>query len=217
MQLSARSGGASTTNVLLAAPSSDGRVLLTASTTNFDFVPGSATFGNDLIVYTNNSTSTATPYMRSDGNFLVIESRSTANGGTIYLGNDNNTNINLGFAGGTTTINTALTLAGLATCTLQVNGAGAVGCVSDSAAKRDIKAWSPGLETVMKLRPVSYKWADGDQATAIGFIAQDVQQVIPEAVRRQEWGGMLTLDDRAILAALVNAVKELRDEQRQRR
>ncbi|MGE0363078.1 MAG: tail fiber domain-containing protein, partial [Vicinamibacterales bacterium] len=50
----------------------------------------------------------------------------------------------------------------------------------------------------------------GDSDRHIGFIAQDVEDVIPDAVRRQRWGGdLLTLDDRAILAALVNAVQEL--------
>ena len=43
-----------------------------------------------------------------------------------------------------------------------------------------------------------------------GFIAQDVQRVIPEAVGVMNDGtGHLTLSDRAIIAALVNATQEL--------
>lgn len=191
----------------------------TADNINFDAGNHVSLGSNDLRIFTNNGSTTTQPYMRSDGNYLVIESRSTANGGTIYLGNDNNTNVNLTSGGGRTTlnratVNTSLILAGLATCTLQVDGGGNVGCVSDSAAKTDIKSWTPGLDAIAKLRPVSYRWREGgDQKPAIGFIAQEVGDVIPEAVRRQEWGGMLTLDDRAILAALVNAVQELRKRQ----
>lgn len=86
--------------------------------------------------------------------------------------------------------------------------------------------WAPGLAVVNALRPVSFQWKTKDVETdppglaaasspnkgrAIGFLAQDVQKLIPEAVRQQDgWGsGGLTLDDRAIIAALVNAVQEL--------
>lgn len=171
----------------------------------------SVSFGNDLVLFTNNSTTSASPYMRSNGNYLAMESRSNANGGFITLNDLQAGDVILTQGGGTTRIYTGLVLNGLASCTLQVNGAGSVGCVSDAAAKRDIQLWRSGLDTVNKLKPVSYKWAEGaDTSRHIGFIAQDVDRVIPEAVTRQEWGGgMLTLDDRAILAALVNAVQEL--------
>lgn len=225
--------GSGTVSIGLSAlhnPSSGGTsksasaTLLTSSTSSIFTITAEAVnvtstntwdFSTDLRIYGNNGTTTGQPYIRSDGNYLVIEARSTANGGTIYLANDNSTHVNLTGGGGTTTINraainTSLVLAGLASCTLQVDGAGSVGCVSDAAAKTDIKSWSPGLDAITKLRPVSYKWRAGDTDTHIGFIAQEVDSVIPDAVRAQSWGsGLLTLDDRAILAALVNAVKEL--------
>ena len=44
----------------------------------------------------------------------------------------------------------------------------------------------------------------------IGFSAQDVQKVIPQAITGTEGSEKyLSLDDRPIIAALVNAVKEL--------
>lgn len=41
----------------------------------------------------------------------------------------------------------------------------------------------------MKLRPVSYYWNDGpvSDTRRIGFIAQELQTVLPEVVRSQEW------------------------------
>ena len=185
--------------------SSLGSIGLTASS-GVHFGAGTS----DLTIFTNNSTTTGNPYMRSNGSYLAIESRSNANGGFLTLNGDQAADVYLTQGGGTTRIYTALVLNGLASCTLQVNGAGAVGCVSDASAKRDIKSWSSGLSTVNRLRPVSYRWAEGDDKNRhIGFIAQDVESVIPEAVSLQEWGKMHTLDDRAILAALVNAVNEL--------
>lgn len=109
-----------------------------------------------------------------------------------------------------TTFHAAVLLDGLASCTLAVDGAGEVGCVSDSNAKTDIRPWTGGGDVIARLKPSIYRWKDGDKSEQIGFIAQDVAPVIPQAVRWQGWGGGgLTLDDRAILAALVSAVQEL--------
>lgn len=55
---------------------------------------------NTLQVFTNNGSSTANPYIRGDGNYVVIESRTTANGGAIYIANDNAANVIVGAAGG---------------------------------------------------------------------------------------------------------------------
>lgn len=197
----------------VSANSTNGAIVLT-SNAGIRFLTNGGGISQRFYIYTDD-TAAASPNIRSDGQYTVLNA---STGSTIYIGQDSNANVQLTAGGGTTTVNTGLVLNGLATCTLQVNGAGSVGCVSDSAAKRDIQSWSPGLDAIAQLRPVSYRWKEGDQAPAVGFLAQEVGDVIPEAVRRQEWGGgMLTLDDRAILAALVNAVKELRDEQRQRR
>ncbi len=224
-------GGANVLNLVNIAPSGKGASIeLTAYTAGGTSGPrlivqdDGVQFGNDLIVFENNGSTTARPYIRSDGNYLLIDSRSTANGGTLYLNGDTNAATIISSGGGATTIgssgatatiynasmHTSLTLNGLASCTLAVNGSGAVGCVSDGAAKTAITPWAGGLDVVAKLKPVSYRWKEGDSDRHIGFIAQDVEDVIPDAVRRQRWGGdLLTLDDRAILAALVNAVQEL--------
>ena len=217
------SGGSIQSASVTAVVNSDASTSVSATSTNgsINFTPStgarflsSTGISQRFMIYVNDSAA-ASPNIRSDGQYTVLNA---STGSTIYIGQDSNANVQLTAGGGTTTVNTGLVLNGLATCTLQVNGAGSVGCVSDSAGKREIQSWVPGLDAIAQLRPVSYRWKEGDQAPAVGFLAQEVGNVIPEAVRRQEWGGgMLTLDDRAILAALVNAVKELRDEQRQRR
>lgn len=55
---------------------------------------------------------------------------------------------------------------------------------SDERMKKNIQDISYGLETIMKLRPVTYEWKDGVNGSNknIGFLAQEVQQVLPEAV-----------------------------------
>lgn len=55
---------------------------------------------------------------------------------------------------------------------------------SDARMKKDIQGLTSGLDKVMRLRPVSYSWINPKNGAGqqIGFIAQEVEQVIPEAV-----------------------------------
>ncbi len=60
---------------------------------------------------------------------------------------------------------------------------------SDARLKRDIRPLGYGIDEVMQLQPVSYQWVDGQSGEGryMGFLAQDLQQVIPEVVRDKEW------------------------------
>ncbi|HOY07875.1 MAG TPA: tail fiber domain-containing protein [Saprospiraceae bacterium] len=60
---------------------------------------------------------------------------------------------------------------------------------SDATLKRDIKPLNYGVKDLMKLQPVSYQWIDGrpGEGRIMGFLAQDLQKVIPEVVRDKEW------------------------------
>jgi hypothetical protein len=67
-----------------------------------------------------------------------------------------------------------------------------------------------GLEKVLQLQGVSYQWKDaerfGDQVE-IGFIAQDVDEIVPEVVRKG--GDYWSLNTRNLLAVVVEAIKEI--------
>jgi Chaperone of endosialidase/Collagen triple helix repeat (20 copies) len=60
---------------------------------------------------------------------------------------------------------------------------------SDARLKEDIRSLNYGLNDLMKLQPVSYYWKDGHKGDTrrMGFLAQDLQQVLPEVVRDKEW------------------------------
>jgi hypothetical protein len=60
---------------------------------------------------------------------------------------------------------------------------------SDATLKQNIRPASYGLNQIMQLKPVSYEWIDGHpgEGRILGFLAQDLQQVIPEVVRTKEW------------------------------
>jgi len=86
---------------------------------------------------------------------------------------------------------------------------------SDKRLKKDIKEISYGLSDILKLKPVSYSWKDDkiNQGIQFGFIAQEVQEIMPDAIK--EFGDdikYLGLEKDAIYATLVNAIKELSTE-----
>jgi hypothetical protein len=97
---------------------------------------------------------------------------------------------------------------------------------SDIRLKKNINAITYGLNTVSSLNPVKFNWADGFEPTEadktlLGFIAQEVQTVIPEAV--ESFGGSVDLNgitientlrvnEKFIIPVLVKAIQELKSE-----
>jgi len=79
---------------------------------------------------------------------------------------------------------------------------------SDKNLKTEITDLSYGLNEIIQLRPVSYLWKNDkiNQGKQFGFIAQEVQEVMPELVKE---GDYLGLDKEAIFVTLINAIKEL--------
>lgn len=71
------------------------------------------------------------------------------------------------------------------------------------------------LDKVSKLQGVTFDWKKSDSILDIkkdiGFIAQDVQKVVPELVRKSE-GGMLSMRHQGIAPILLEAIKELKAE-----
>ena len=59
---------------------------------------------------------------------------------------------------------------------------------SDKREKMNIESLSYGLKEVLKLRPVSYEWIKTPHyGKKLGFIAQEIQEVIDEVVNDKEW------------------------------
>lgn len=97
---------------------------------------------------------------------------------------------------------------------------------SDARAKENIKPLTTGLEAVLQLRPVSYTWkpavlqsatefsssiANGpieDGQIQYGFLAQEVEAVLPDAVKTDEEGHKM-INYTAIIPMLVQAIQQL--------
>src|SRR5690606_35976980 len=81
---------------------------------------------------------------------------------------------------------------------------------SDENLKTDIHTVENALDKILGLRGVSYEWKDKDRfgsQTELGFIAQEVEPILPEVVRKG--GDYWSLNTRNILAVVVEAMKEM--------
>lgn len=82
---------------------------------------------------------------------------------------------------------------------------------SDRRIKKDIADIPYGLESILKLKPVKYTLKSNDQHQ-IGFIAQELQKVIPELVSGNEGdlskGEILSVSYPNLVAALTKAIQE---------
>jgi hypothetical protein len=89
---------------------------------------------------------------------------------------------------------------------------GNVSVSSDERLKDIQDTFTTGLDAVLSIEPINYKWNEQSgmetEHTYTGFSAQNILASIPEAVA-EDSRGFLTLSDRPILAAVVNAIKEL--------
>ncbi len=81
---------------------------------------------------------------------------------------------------------------------------------SDRRLKKDINDLNYGLDAVMKLRPVRFKWKDNeDQSDNLGLIAQETQQVIPEVVNvGDDEDQTLGLKYAELVPVLIKAIQE---------
>jgi hypothetical protein len=90
----------------------------------------------------------------------------------------------------------------------------AYGSPSDITLKTNIKPIQGALEIITKLQGVSFTWKEDTEMSKmtnlkddIGFIAQEVQEILPDLVRKND-NGLLSLRDKGITALLVEAIKE---------
>ena len=85
---------------------------------------------------------------------------------------------------------------------------------SDKRLKKNIKPIDNALDIVDKLQGVHFNWKKDDKKS-IGYIAQDVEKVLPEMVKEQNHfndGSYKTVNYAAMVSVMGEAIKELRAE-----
>ncbi|HRG17477.1 MAG TPA: tail fiber domain-containing protein [Flavobacterium lutivivi] len=95
---------------------------------------------------------------------------------------------------------------------------------SDRREKKEIQPLTYGLQQLMQLKPVSFRWNNNqidNNSKHLGFIAQDLQEVIPEVVVDSQWVGgeegtpktwqkapLLGVNYAEVLPVLVKSIQE---------
>ncbi len=137
------------------------------------------------------------------GGFSIVDETASVHRLTIL------TNGNVGI--GTSGPSYKLHVAGTAYAT------GAAGSLSDRRHKKNIVSMDDtALDTIMRLRPVTFEWKDaldsGMAGTQMGFIAQEVEKVLPTMVLTQpneeKTKGLKSTE---LLPVLAKAIQELSD------
>jgi hypothetical protein len=96
--------------------------------------------------------------------------------------------------------------------TLTTDASGNITAASDERLKTIDAQFTRGLDALMGITPISYHWKPetllDTEHQYSGFSAQNVHASIPEAIGTDPRGYM-TISDRPILAAVVNAIKDI--------
>ena len=97
---------------------------------------------------------------------------------------------------------------------LQTNGEGLIiDGASDITLKKNINSINDALNTILKLNPVSFEWVEEiklREGIVFGLVAQEVEKVIPEIVRKRAKGnGTLTIEHKELIPWIIGAIKEL--------
>ncbi len=92
-----------------------------------------------------------------------------------------------------------------------IGGKVAWSTLSDARAKSDVRELDYGLDLVLALKPVSYRYKGGNGRTDMGFVAQDVEKLL-DGYNVVDAGGdsdrTLSLRYTELIAPLVKAVQE---------
>ena len=183
-----------------------------SSTGGSDFVQG--TYTNHNLVFRTN----AAERMRitSGGSVIVqsVRNNTFASSGNLQIF-DNTNNIGWGFQNNTFNNLVVFSYNGVwNTVGYFTNGTGVYVALSDANKKKDFEDSTIGLKEVLQLKPTLYRMKSEDEKTDkhLGFIAQEVKNLIPQAYNQNGEDGdddiFIGLTEMPIIAALTKAIQE---------
>ncbi len=86
-------------------------------------------------------------------------------------------------------------------------------CTSDASLKQDVEPIGNALGKVLALKGIRFKWNNQtDEESHIGFIAQEVESVIPELVKTDPKTRIKSVNYIGFVPILVNAIKEQQEQ-----
>lgn len=217
------SGALTTTGI-----TNNGGVTYTASSTSLNFLSGTGGNGVGTIYHNSGGFSIQAPGYGTDmpnpggdvriiggisedyegGDIIVEAGYGITRNGQIILDSQNNSMVGVGFSPNTT-LQSKLDVNGSVRATSYIT-------VSDKNLKTKITDLEGGLNKTLRLRGVTYSFKQDESSQGnfklpntvqLGFIAQEVEEIIPEAVVT-DGNGVKGVDYTKIIPVLVEALKE---------
>ena len=172
----------------------------------FKVSPSSTVANEKLSVVNTNGTAADSILINSVSGGLTMTS-----GGVVNLATNNNTGaVNIGTLGNrTTTIGVNSGTNKVLIDAAEVVITNGITVSSDIRLKENFEPMSNALELVSQLNGIYYTWkkdAGTDKPRKLGFIAQEVEKVIPELVKTDS-EGMKSVDYVSVVPVLVEAIK----------
>jgi hypothetical protein len=99
--------------------------------------------------------------------------------------------------------------------TLETDASGNVTATSDARMKTAVQPFTAGLRQILRVQPVSFRWRKRSgmdtRRRYTGFLAQNIERALgaTSGVTVNQKTGLRSLSDKALIGALVNAVREL--------
>ena len=87
-----------------------------------------------------------------------------------------------------------------------------ISAISDASLKENIRDLDKGLDTINSLQPRRFDWKNGDGNDIMGFIAQEVEEVMPELIDEAQYNKDETkksLRTGDMIPSMVKAIQEL--------
>jgi hypothetical protein len=163
-----------------------------AGQAQMNFKAPGAGFGTFKFTQSNNANTRTILHINGDGNFGVNEDiAANITQKLTVVGNGRFTAV----GAGTFSNNLNITSDGTFTT-----------ATSDEKFKYNIRPLNYGLETLLQLKPVNFQWIEGEEED-LGFIAQDVAEIIPEAVNTN-WNSDLLFRYESLIPILTKAIQE---------
>jgi len=174
----------------------------------------------DIVFDAGNGSGTYTERMRLDSS------------GNLLVGKTSFSDTTVGFQvepSGRTTSTMSSATSGTASFNLYSTGAGAyrfyvtldgqiratntsILAISDASLKENVRDLDKGLDTINALQPRRFDWKNGDGNDIMGFIAQEVEEVMPELVHDYKYSDeetKLGLKMGDMVPSMVKAIQEL--------
>jgi Chaperone of endosialidase len=177
----------------------------------------SAGYANNLYFY-DSTASAIRMVLDNSGNLLVGTTSVIGSGRVSVLATSSTNGINC-----QANVNANSVFGGYnnsASATFYVTGTGqiyststSISAISDQSQKENVVTIPYGLAEVEKLKPVKFDFKEGcasEEKGLLGFIAQDVENVLPELVKPFGNDGLLGLKMGDMLPVLVKAIQELK-------